>query len=187
MYILVFCSILVLAVILERIYIFLKFSSEFKIFKENLKKNLQSKNLNTPMFSSLELDTSFYESNELNKEKIHFANTTRISSYLDKNLPILATIGSMAPFIGLFGTVIGIFKAFKDLSIHRGAGIEIVGIGIAEALVCTAAGLAVAIISVVFYNFFKTKIKRIVDEFDIEETNYLISLSKKRKNFEKRN
>lgn len=174
MYILFFCSIIVFAVILERIYIFLKFSNEFKIFKENFGKN---QNIDIPIFSSLILKINFSDKiNELQKEKIHLMNMSRISSYLDKNLPVLATIGAMAPFIGLFGTVLGIIKAFKQLSIHRGAGIDVVGAGIAEALVCTAAGLFVAIVSVIFYNFFKTKIKRIVDEFDIEETNYLADI-----------
>lgn len=176
MQILGFCSVLVVAVIIERVYIFWKFSKEFQKFKKTIisqRDTKENKDINLPIISNLISDISSFEKiDETKKEKIHFANITSISSYLDKNLPILATIGSMAPFIGLLGTVIGIIKAFKELSIHRGAGIETVGIGIAEALVCTASGLLVAIISVIFYNLFKTKMKRIIDEFDIEEMNY---------------
>jgi biopolymer transport protein ExbB/TolQ len=167
MQILGFCSVLVVAVIIERAYIFSKFSKELKKYKETLNKNPESKNIELPIISNLIHKISPEEIDQVKKEKIHFANVISISSYLDKNLPILATIGSMAPFIGLFGTVIGIIKAFKQLSIQKGAGIDVVGIGIAEALVCTAAGLFVAIVSVIFYNLFKTKAKRFLDEYEI--------------------
>lgn len=160
-YILSFCSVLVFAVIIERIYVLFRFNKEFQKFRENP----EYKGTRLPLISSLITDINFLD--DVKSEKIHSANIISISSYLDRNLPILATIGAMAPFIGLFGTVIGIIKAFKQLSIQKGAGIDVVGAGIAEALVCTAAGLFVAIISVIFYNLFKTKIKRILDEYEI--------------------
>ncbi len=159
MYILTFCSVLVVAVIIERITTLYKFNKEFKKFRETL-------NINSPLLSTLLTDITEIE-DEVKREKLHLANITSISSYLDKGLPILATIGSMAPFIGLFGTVLGIIKAFRELSIQKGAGIEVVGLGIAEALICTAAGLFIAIIAVIAYNILKTKSTRIVDEFDI--------------------
>lgn len=73
---------------------------------------------------------------------------------LNKSLAAIATIGSVAPFIGLFGTVIGVIRAFKDLSLYAGAGPSVVAMGIAEALVNTAAGLFVAVPAIVAYNFF---------------------------------
>lgn len=171
MYVLLFCSVVVLAVVLERTYVFFKFGKEFKIFKNNLNKNLK---INTPLFSSLlKVYIPQDDLSEFQKEKMYCANITKIQIFLDKNLPVLATIGSMAPFIGLFGTVLGIMKAFKQLSIQKGAGIDVVGAGIAEALVCTAAGLFVAIVSVILYNFFKAKAKRLVDEFEAEMAEYL--------------
>jgi biopolymer transport protein TolQ len=76
---------------------------------------------------------------------------------LQKRLSPLATIGSTAPYIGLFGTVLGVMRAFKDLSTFAGAGPSVVAAGIAEALVNTAAGLFVAIPAIYAYNYFITK------------------------------
>lgn len=75
-------------------------------------------------------------------------------SKLERSLGILGTIGSTAPFIGLFGTVLGIIRAFRDLSIAQGASPAVVADGIAEALIATAAGLFVAVPAVVAYNYF---------------------------------
>lgn len=78
-------------------------------------------------------------------------------SRLTKSLPAIATIGSISPFVGLFGTVIGVVRAFRDLSMYAGAGPSVVAMGIAEALVNTAAGLFVAIPAIVAYNYFTHK------------------------------
>lgn len=82
---------------------------------------------------------------------------------LEHNLSYLGTLGANAPFIGLFGTVLGIIKAFKDLA-KSGVGAsdnsEVVMAGISEALVATAVGLLVAIPAVVAYNFFQRLVKR---------------------------
>jgi biopolymer transport protein ExbB/TolQ len=80
---------------------------------------------------------------------------------LQRRLPVLATISSSAPFVGLFGTVFGIITAFQqmaDPSKGGGGGLASVSAGIAEALLTTAVGLAVAIVSVWFYNFFVTRL-----------------------------
>jgi len=71
-----------------------------------------------------------------------------------KRLTILATLGNNAPFIGLFGTVLGVIKAFHDLHLQHGSGIKVVMGGISEALVATAMGLLVAIPAVIAYNAF---------------------------------
>lgn len=78
---------------------------------------------------------------------------------LERSLNFLATVGSNAPFIGLLGTVLGIMKAFRDLSVNSGAGNQAVMLGIAEALVATAVGLTVAIPAVVAYNYFQRQVK----------------------------
>jgi len=78
-------------------------------------------------------------------------------SRLNRSLTAIATIGSVAPFIGLFGTVLGVIRAFKDLSMYAGAGPSVVAMGIAEALVNTAAGLFVAVPAIVAYNYFAHK------------------------------
>jgi biopolymer transport protein ExbB/TolQ len=78
---------------------------------------------------------------------------------LEKFLPVLATISSNAPFIGLLGTVLGIMKAFNDLAVTQNAGQQTVMSGISTALIATAAGLFVAIPASMFYNYFTRKVK----------------------------
>jgi biopolymer transport protein ExbB len=74
---------------------------------------------------------------------------------------VLGTVSSSAPFIGLFGTVIGIVKAFHNMAIMGSGGFSVVAAGISEALIATALGLGVAILAVIFYNYFQTRIERI--------------------------
>ncbi|MGZ3723757.1 MAG: MotA/TolQ/ExbB proton channel family protein [Bdellovibrionales bacterium] len=85
---------------------------------------------------------------------------------LEKNLNILGTIASNAPYIGLLGTVMGIMKAFNDLATAPGQGNEVVMAGIAHALVSTAIGLAVAIPAVVAFNFFQKKVGLVLANID---------------------
>ncbi len=80
---------------------------------------------------------------------------------LEKRLLILGTLGNNAPFVGLFGTVLGVIKAFHDLA-QASAGPEAVMQGLSEALIATAVGLFVAIPSVVGYNYFQKKVRDIL-------------------------
>jgi biopolymer transport protein ExbB len=82
----------------------------------------------------------------------------RVGLFLGRRLSFLGTLGANAPFIGLFGTVLGIIHAFKDLALTEGGGGPAVMAGIAEALVATAVGLLVAIPAVVMYNFFHRRL-----------------------------
>lgn len=81
---------------------------------------------------------------------------------LERSLNFLATLGSNAPYIGLFGTVLGIMKAFNDLASSTDAGQQTVMAGISIALVATAAGLFVAIPAVIAYNYFQRQVKSIM-------------------------
>lgn len=76
---------------------------------------------------------------------------------LKRGVWIVGTIGSLAPYVGLFGTVVGIIRAFQDMAAHGAGGFEVVAAGISEALVATAAGLAVAILSLIFFNYLQTR------------------------------
>ncbi len=89
---------------------------------------------------------------------------------LRRGMPVLATVASSAPFVGLFGTVGGIITAFQKLSdpTKGGGGIGTVSAGIAEALITTAVGLGVAIIAVWFYNYFTARLDDLT--IDIDET-----------------
>ncbi len=78
---------------------------------------------------------------------------------MEKNLLVLGTLGSNAPFIGLFGTVLGIIKAFNDLALAGTSGPTVVMRGVSEALVATAVGLLIAIPCVATYNYFQNLVK----------------------------
>jgi biopolymer transport protein TolQ len=91
---------------------------------------------------------------------------------MDLRISTLASIGSITPFIGLFGTVWGIIDAFSGLS-QGGGSIEAVAPGIAEALVATAIGLAAAIPAVWFYNVFNNKISRINSQMETFSQDFL--------------
>lgn len=98
---------------------------------------------------------------------------------LDRYLAVLGTMGNIAPFIGLFGTVIGIIKAFRDLALAGGGGPSVVAKGIAEALVATAAGLLVAIPAAILYNYFMRKVKFISTDMEVASTRLLVMLGVK--------
>ena len=85
---------------------------------------------------------------------------------LEKWLIVLGTLGNNAPFIGLFGTVLGIIKAFQDLALAGSAGVAVVMAGIASALVATALGIGVAIPAVVANNYFLTRSRNILGNAD---------------------
>jgi biopolymer transport protein ExbB len=94
----------------------------------------------------------------------------------EQRLNFLATIASNAPFVGLFGTVLGIIRAFKDLSGNMAEASSAVMGGIAEALVATAVGLLVAIPAVVAFNILKSRVRGIADDGNLLAATLLASL-----------
>ena len=99
--------------------------------------------------------------------------TTSEITRLEKYLTFLATTGSTAPFIGLFGTVWGIMTAFKGIGETGSASLAVVAPGIAEALIATAIGLVAAIPAVMGYNHFQNKIRVLSAEMDSFSTEFL--------------
>ncbi len=86
---------------------------------------------------------------------------------LEQGLSHLGTVAVIAPFVGLFGTVVGITKTFADVAKIGKAGIEVVSAGVSEALVATAIGLLVAIISVVHFTYFKKEFDSQANDWDL--------------------
>jgi biopolymer transport protein TolQ len=99
--------------------------------------------------------------------------TTSEITRLEKYLTFLATTGSTAPFIGLFGTVWGIMNSFKGIGETGSASLAVVAPGIAEALIATAIGLVAAIPAVMGYNHFQHKIRVLIGEMDNFSTEFL--------------
>lgn len=95
---------------------------------------------------------------------------------LEKNLNVLGTLGNISPLIGLFGTIVGIIRAFHALSVSASAGPSVISAGIAEALVTTAGGLVVAVPAVIFYNYFLRRTSNIMTEVESITKKLLVAL-----------
>jgi len=106
------------------------------------------------------------------KRAVRKAEAQKLSA-LGNRLSFLATTGSATPFIGLFGTVWGIMASFHDIGQKGSASLAVVAPGISEALVATAAGLAVAIPAVIFYNVFSARLDDIAGETETFSTDFL--------------
>lgn len=99
---------------------------------------------------------------------------------LERRLWVLGTLGNNAPFVGLFGTVLGVIRAFADLAGNAGAGPEVVMAGLSEALVATAVGLLVAIPAVMAYNYFLKRAGEYLAETDALSRLLLAALKEKK-------
>ncbi len=170
-------SVLSIATILERLFALRQSASASKKIKSRIKEVLQSNNLSE--LEELSKDRDSLEGRGLSYGLRHVKEygpnglEEIFNSYaliekptLDRSLNFLATVGSNAPFLGLLGTVLGIMKAFKDLSANVTAGNEAVMLGIAEALISTAIGLVVAIPAVIAYNYFQKSVKGQMQSLD---------------------
>jgi biopolymer transport protein ExbB len=109
---------------------------------------------------------------------LHGRYETEISNAMDREITIetirlerltsiVGTIGNTAVYIGLFGTVLGIIRAFHDIAAAGAGGMSIVIGGVAEALVCTATGLLVAIPAVIAYNYFMKRVDRFINDMEL--------------------
>lgn len=134
------------------------------LFREAYHEMLQLKQKDTdpaePGDFSLKMETTEMVSRALRRA------TTQETQRLEKYLTFLATTGSTAPFIGLFGTVWGIMDAFHGIGTTGSASIAVVAPGISEALIATAIGLAAAIPAVMGYNHFLNKVNILIGEMD---------------------
>ena len=95
---------------------------------------------------------------------------------LERFTAIVGTIGNIGLYIGLFGTVLGIIRAFHDIALTGSGGISSVINGVAEALVCTATGLMVAIPAVIFFNYFSRRIEFFTDDMQLCSSELLYML-----------
>ncbi|MFO7605079.1 MAG: protein TolQ [Desulfurivibrionaceae bacterium] len=135
---------------------------EYSIFKsgyKELQKITKSKS-HDPEEKSLAMRMAGVDNLKRSLQKTESAAVNDLS----RNLAFLATTGSATPFIGLFGTVWGIMASFHEIGKSGSASLAVVAPGISEALVATAAGLAVAIPAVIFYNYFSNRVAEMESE-----------------------
>jgi biopolymer transport protein ExbB len=172
------CSVLVLAISIERVAVLWSFLDRARALHETVKRCLYrgalaearaacersrsaAGDLFLVGFERLGRGTDAALEAAVERER------TRVSLALKGPLWILGTIGATSPFIGLFGTVWGIMIAFKQIGLTGKAGIDVVGPGIAEALITTALGIIAGIESVAFYNYFMARLAKIAIEMKL--------------------
>ena len=172
--ILIVCSIYSWAVIIEKFRLFKKINKSSEEFEEEFWNSKSAETFYNSLPSNIEdpMGVVFQDAMEsLLKKKSKTNLSDRMSTLLEvgiekqmtkveKGFTFLATVGSTAPFIGLFGTVWGIMNSFQSIAISRNTSLAIVAPGIAEALFATALGLLAAIPAVVAYNKFNTDSKK---------------------------
>lgn len=186
--ILLFCSMVSIAVILERTLHFRKRKVDVRTFFSKIEQVLTSRDpnfsastLGEPMSvitrTALSHTGSARESMDLAVDRAIRMQIADLENYV----PLLGTIAGATPFVGLLGTVIGIIRAFKSIAVSGGGGPQAVAGGISEALVATALGLIVAIPALVAYNFFSTHIRRTSESMEICAEGLIEILTRARK------
>jgi biopolymer transport protein ExbB len=194
LYLLILLSLLSIGLIIERALFYKQASRNQSEYRTRIRKSVADKNWNqaiqaskewmnsrptkTPDIESL-MSLTLLEAGKSTPEVLtELAEDTvsRARLLWEKNLFILATIGNNAPFIGLFGTVLGIIKAFHDLSQQTG-GVQTVTSGISEALVATAIGLLVAIPAVIAFNIFQRRVRTAITEAEALKSFIIAKLS----------
>ncbi|MDA8851425.1 protein TolQ [Candidatus Pelagibacter sp.] len=168
------CSIYSWAVIIEKFRLFKKINLESEEFEEKFWKSKSAETFYNSLPADIENPTALLFKDTMqsllkakNKTNLNERMTSILEvniekqiSKVDKGFTFLATVGSTAPFIGLFGTVWGIMNSFQSIAISRNTSLAIVAPGIAEALFATALGLLAAIPAVVAYNKFNNDSKK---------------------------
>ena len=168
------CSIYSWAVIIEKLRLFKKINLESEEFEEKFWKSKSAETFYNSLPADVENPTALLFKDTMQsllkaKSKTNLnermasileVNIEKQISKIDKGFTFLATVGSTAPFIGLFGTVWGIMNSFQSIAISRNTSLAIVAPGIAEALFATALGLLAAIPAVVAYNKFNNDSKK---------------------------
>jgi len=177
LYFMGFASILSVSIMFERYFSLKKVGDQSKELAKDFRRVLEDQDLSeiealSKKTSSLEGRALGYGLNHVKKngteglDEIFNSFKTIERPVLEKNLTVLGTIASNAPYVGLLGTVMGIMKAFNDLANAPGQGNEVVMAGIGHALVSTAIGLAVAIPAVMAFNFFQKKVGMVLNNID---------------------
>ena len=180
MIILVVFSIYSWAIIFDKIRLFRKINKSAEEFEEKFWKSKSAETFynnlpsatNDPMAevfkSSMQMVMKSRSKSNLSErlEGVLEANIEKQMTNVDKNYTFLATVGSTAPFIGLFGTVWGIMNSFQSIAISRNTSLAIVAPGIAEALFATALGLLAAIPAVIAYNKFNSDSRKYAQKLE---------------------
>ncbi|MBF0490133.1 MAG: MotA/TolQ/ExbB proton channel family protein [Candidatus Omnitrophica bacterium] len=191
-YILILCSVISIAVIIERVIYYQKRSQMTRVdLFEQIRKELSKnqfinaaglcRHIDSPTAKVALAGLNLHGHDEKVISNAMEREITIETIKLERFISIVGTIGGTAVYIGLFGTVIGIMRAFSDIAKVGSGGMDVVTVGIAEALVCTAAGLLVAIPAVISYNWFTRKIDNFVVDMELTASELLDLICVKKK------
>lgn len=177
LWLLVFCSVLLVGVIFERWYKIKSLIIDHEWLLAQMAYFLQEGNKTRALdFCQqvpgclprvFEIGLNRYDRRQEDIESAMGTAITEQVHLLDKNLGIVGTLAVIAPFIGLFGTVMGIIRSFEDIAKKGASNPSVVSAGVAEALIATAAGLFVAIVSVVGFNYFKGRTRLAAQQMQV--------------------
>jgi len=190
MYVLLLCSLVSITIFLERLFYYRKQSrADRNDFMTRLGEAVTAKNpekakeiageTQAPWARVVEAGLSEYGRPE---KLVNGAMERKIvdeTRSLERFTGIVGTIGNVGVYIGLLGTVLGIVRAFHDIAAAGSGGISTVIDGVAEALVCTAAGLFVAIPAVIFFNYFTRRVESFTDDMQVCASELLCLLEEK--------
>jgi len=170
------CSILVLGVVISKWSFYQKNQRDIAVYMRELNKDLSKNDLSAAQNTAIRCGGVIGEVIEeavriFSEQRGGFSRSFDISAALatrklESHLTILGTIGGVAPFLGLFGTVVRILYTFQDLAV-QGNQSAAVAMGIGSALIATAFGLGVAIVAVIFFNSFQSIVKHYEDDFQL--------------------
>lgn len=176
LYLLLLSSVLSLAVVLQKAWFFYRNRINWDEFSEMLSSFLNrgdtiaaleyAKRHSNPAARTVVSGLKNMDKGPAAVEEVLIGKRIAEKFGMESRLVILGTLGNNAPFIGLFGTVLGIIKAFHDLSVAQNPNPSVVMSGVSEALVATAVGLIVAIPAVIAYNYFQRRVKEFVTQMD---------------------
>lgn len=177
MIVLLLCSVIVITFAIERWWFFLRTRYSTREFKETMRKHLRTNQLGE--FSGYckqkagslgSIMAAGVDNLSAGRDEVDHILDTEMDKQqvqMERNLIVLGTLANIAPLLGLFGTVVGIIRAFKDIAVTGSGGSSVIAMGVSEALLTTAAGIVVAVIATVFYNWFTRKIRvRLTDAED---------------------
>jgi len=177
MIMLLLCSIVVVTFVLERWWFFLKSNTSAHDFRSAMRKYLSHNQINefanycrngrAPLHRIIGVALENSRDRKEEVDPLLDIEMEKEQLLMEKHLIILGTLATIAPLLGLYGTVVGIIRAFHDIAVTGSGGSSVVAMGVSEALLATAVGILIAVIATISYNTFVRKIR--VRNIEVED------------------
>jgi biopolymer transport protein ExbB len=176
-----------LTVILERLYALWNVQEKSEDFKNRIISSIERGELaaaaalceasNVPLAAVFERGFQVAKANPANLPEAVALRRTAVVQEFKRYLWLLGTIGSTAPFVGLFGTIVGIMESFHSMALAGTGGFKVVAAGISSALIATAIGLAIALLALMAYNYFTARINQLALAYKVMTEEFVLALA----------